>query len=211
MRQYSGLDRFLSAVDEGCRVAFGFDTEPHLTPEECEEDSSLSDRQRRHSASLMRVNHAGEVAAQGLYHGQALTAHSTETESYMRKGAHEEKRHLLWCAERLHALHSRPSLLTPVWYWGSFGIGCLAGLMGDRWSLGFIKETEDQVVEHLSSHLRLAPCHDQKTIDVIERIRTDELEHAKAAATAGAHELPTALKKLMQKTAKIMTGTAWYF
>ena len=211
MRHYSLFDRLLSALDEGCRVVNHFGTVQTESMDESEERSLLTERQRKHSAGLMRVNHAGEVAAQGLYQGQALTARSDKTSAYMRNGAHQEMQHLLWCAERLRALDSRPSVLTPFWYWGSFGIGCLAGLMGDRWSLSFIKETEDQVVAHLSSHLQRVPCSDRETIGVIERIKADELEHARAASAAGAMDLPAPIKSLMRGASKIMTKSAYCF
>ena len=211
MRQYSAFDRWLISVDEGCKLMAGFYARPDSSHQEPAEQPSLTEQERRHSAALMRVNHAGEIAAQGLYQGQALTARSTARWAYMRSSAHQEEQHLRWCAERLQALHSHPSVLTPLWYCGSFGIGCLAGLMGDRWSLGFMKETEDQVVEHLSAHLQRAPCQDKKTIDIIERIKIDEAEHAQAASAAGGADVPIAVKKLMRYTAKIMTSSAYYF
>ncbi len=211
MRDYSPFDRFIEVADEALKAIVGpASTGRELPGREFEEETLSADEKDR-SARLMRINHAGEIAAQGLYHGQALTARGKETAARMRHNAHEEPDHLAWCEQRLDQLGGRTSLLAPLWYAGSFAIGAAAGLAGDRWSLGFVKETEDQVVRHLESHLTEAPVRDKATLAVIEQIKRDETEHASAAEQAGAHELPRPVKSLMRMTAKVMTTTAYYF
>lgn len=164
--------------------------------------------QRRHTAGLMRVNHAGEIAAQGLYHGQALTARNPANRALLEQAAREESDHLAWCRQRLGELGDRPSLLDPVWYAGSFAIGALAGLAGDRHSLGFVAETERQVERHLDNHLAQVPAEDGRTRAILEQMRTDEQTHGRLAAQAGGTELPRPVQRLMRATAKVMTGTS---
>ena len=171
---------------------------------------TLSDSERRHSAALMRVNHAGEIAAQALYHGQALVARSAATRDLLLKAAHEETDHLAWCETRLKELDSRPSLLNPLWYVGSFTIGAMAALLGDRTSLGFVVETERQVEGHLNEHLaRLSP-DDVRSRAILQTMRTDEIAHGMSAKAAGGAELPSPIRSLMRSTARIMTGTAYW-
>ncbi|HZT00737.1 MAG TPA: 2-polyprenyl-3-methyl-6-methoxy-1,4-benzoquinone monooxygenase [Steroidobacteraceae bacterium] len=171
---------------------------------------SLSDSERRHSAGLMRVNHAGEIAAQALYHGQALVARSTATRDLLLKAAHEETDHLAWCETRLKELDSRPSLLNPLWYAGSFAIGAMAALLGDRTSLGFVVETERQVEGHLNEHLaRLSP-DDARSRAILQTMRTDEIAHGMSAKAAGGAELPSPIRSLMRRTARLMTSTAYW-
>lgn len=172
--------------------------------------TELGDGARRHAAALMRVNHAGEIAAQALYHGQALTAREAAVQGRLYQAAGEENDHLAWCERRLHELGSRPSRLAPLWYCGSLTIGALAGLAGDKWSLGFIAETENQVVEHLDGHFSQLPEQDAASRKVIAQMRRDEARHASEALKAGGESLPSPVKKLMQGTAKIMTSTAYY-
>ena len=171
---------------------------------------ALSDTEKRHSAALMRVNHAGEIAAQALYHGQALMARSTTTRELLLKAAREETDHLAWCETRLKELDSRPSLLNPLWYAGSFVIGAVAAFLGDRTSLGFVVETERQVEGHLNEHLaRLSP-DDARSRAILQTMRTDEIAHGMSAKAAGGAELPSPVRALMRNTARLMTRTAYW-
>jgi ubiquinone biosynthesis monooxygenase Coq7 len=157
----------------------------------------------------MRVNHAGEIAAQGLYQGHAAVAREAAVSAQMRQSAEEEFDHLAWCEERLAELDAKPSMLNPLWYGGSFAIGAASGLLGDKWSLGFIKETERQVCEHLSSHLQRLPDEDARSRAIVAQMRREEQEHGDKADAAGAAELPRPVKDLMRLTSKLMTGTAY--
>jgi len=158
----------------------------------------------------MRVNHAGEIAAQALYHGQALVARSEATRELLLKAAREESDHLAWCETRLRELDSRPSLLNPLWYAGSFALGALAALMGDRTSLGFVVETERQVEGHLDEHLARLPAGDSRSRAILQTMRTDEMAHGASARAGGATELPSAVGALMRRTARVMTSTAYW-
>jgi ubiquinone biosynthesis monooxygenase Coq7 len=171
---------------------------------------ALSDAERRESAALMRVNHAGEVAAQALYHGQALVSRSAATRNMLLKASREEADHLAWCETRLKELGSRPSLLNPLWYLGSFAIGALAAATGDRTSLGFVVETERQVEGHLDEHLARLPSGDTRSRAILNVMRTDEIEHGAAAKTAGASELPAPVRVLMRHAARVMTTAAYW-
>jgi ubiquinone biosynthesis monooxygenase Coq7 len=181
-----------------------------LTRETQDRRAALADGERRTSAALMRVNHAGEIAAQALYHGQALVARSTATRDLLLKAAHEETDHLAWCETRLKELDSRPSLLNPLWYAGSFAIGAMAALLGDRTSLGFVVETERQVEGHLDQHLARLPPDDARSRVILETMRSDEIAHGMTAKAAGAAELPTPVRVLMRSTARVMTSTAYW-
>jgi 3-demethoxyubiquinol 3-hydroxylase len=172
--------------------------------------ATLSDADRRKSAALMRVNHSGEVAAQALYHGQALISRSAATQNLLLKAAHEEADHLAWCETRLKELDSRPSLLNPVWYCGSFAIGALAAAAGDRTSLGFVVETERQVEGHINEHLTRLPADDARSRAILNVMRTDEIEHGATAKAAGASELPGPVRALMRRVAKVMTTAAYW-
>lgn len=172
---------------------------PGSVPEEAE---------RRHTAGLMRVNHAGEIAAQGLYHGQALVARDPAIRVLLEQAAREESDHLAWCEQRLGELRDRPSLLDPLWYAGSFVIGALAGLASDRTSLGFVAETERQVERHLDGHLGQIPATDTRSRAILEQMRADEKSHGELARRAGAADLPRPVQQLMQATARVMTSTA---
>lgn len=173
--------------------------------------SSLSKAERKHIAGLMRVNHSGEVCAQALYQGQALTAKLEHVREKMIAAAAEEVEHLAWCEQRLRELGSRPSVSNPLWYLGSFTLGALAGLAGDRFSLGFVAETERQVSLHLQKHLQSLPPQDLKTKAVLERMLEDESHHAETALMAGGLPLPEIIRQGMQKSSKLMTETTYYF
>lgn len=175
-----------------------------------EEQHELSESERRHSAGLMRVNHAGEIAAQALYNGQALIARDAAVREHLYTAANEENDHLAWCERRLSELHSHPSRLAPLWYCGSLSIGALAGAIGDRWSLGFIAETEKQVVDHLDGHFDELPASDASSRKIVRQMREDEERHAQDATAAGGRELPPPIQGLMKLTAKLMTTTAYY-
>lgn len=169
----------------------------------------LDEAARRHAAGLMRVNHAGEVAAQALYHGQAMTARNPSTRQHLLAAAEEEAQHLHWCEQRLQELGDQPSRLRPLWYAGSYAIGAVAGLAGDRWSLGFVHETERQVAEHLDEHLHQLPEQDGQSRDIVRRMRDDEVRHGAEAEAAGGRPLPQVLRQLMRRVAGLMKFGAY--
>ncbi len=208
-RVLSPLDRLLELADTGLRSSFARPASARPTPGN-PGISPASPGRRRHVAGLMRVNHAGEIAAQGLYHGQALTARSPVTREALRRAADEEGDHLAWCRDRLDELGSRPSLLNPIWYAGSVAIGALAGLCGDRASLGFMAETERQVEGHLAEHLERLPADDERSRAIIEKMQADEIGHGQAAIAAGGDALPEPVPRLMRMAARVMTGTAYW-
>ena len=209
-RDYSPVDKFLMHLDTGLRTVFG---RPRVTerpnPAEDVAEADLTEAEKDLAGRLMRINHAGEVAAQGLYEGQALTARLAEVRDKMERAAMEENDHLAWCESRINQLGSHKSLLNPLWYGGSLAIGAIAGLAGDKWSLGFVTETERQVVRHLDSHLAQLSEKDQKSRVILEQMKEDEGQHATTALHAGGAELPTSIKKLMTLTSKVMTKTAF--
>ena len=174
------------------------------TPAEAQEPH-ISNEEKRLAAGLMRVNHAGEMAAQALYQGQSQTARDRELSEKLKYASIEESDHLNWCRKRLQELDERPSLLDPLWYAGSFAIGMAAGIAGDRWSLGFLAETEHQVVRHLDSHLQRLPAADSRSRAIVEQMKIDEQGHADVAENLGAAELPQPVKQLMKLTSKVMT------
>ncbi|MFT5258469.1 MAG: ubiquinone biosynthesis monooxygenase Coq7 [Saprospiraceae bacterium] len=211
--EYSPTDKLIMRVDEALVTIFGSPKKaarPYPTDTQSHEKTTaeLSDAEKQHAAALMRVNHAGEVCAQALYQSQALTARSAHVKETMQQAALEENDHLAWCAQRIDELGGQKSLLNPIWYAGSFGIGTVAGLAGDKWSLGFIAETERQVVKHLESHLNDLPEKDTQSRAVVEQMRLDEADHATQAVAAGASELPKPIKQLMGFASKLMTNTA---
>lgn len=209
-RDYSPLDRLLVRAQRALEQAVPPASEPaRPNPAGGSADGALDDAARRHAAGLMRVNHAGEVAAQALYRGHALVAQSAEIKAHMLAAADEERDHLHWCEQRLAELGEKPSRLDPLWFAGSFAIGAAAGLAGDRWSLGFVEETEKQVAEHLSGHLEKLPEADTRSRAVIEAMRADEQRHGAEAAAAGAHPLPGPVRALMRAVARVMTRTAY--
>lgn len=209
-RDLTPLDRLLAGIDNALRtVASPVGRSARQNPAGDIPAADLDPGQRQHSAGLMRVNHAGEIAAQGLYQGHAAVARSPEIEEQMQRAATEELDHLAWCEQRLSELDSRPSRLSPLWYAGSFAIGAASGVLGDRWSLGFIAETENQVCEHLSAHLDRLPERDARSRAIVERMREEEKAHGEDAVNAGAADLPLPIKRLMRLTAKVMTTTAY--
>jgi len=207
----SSLDNLVINFDQALRTVFGkpLATE-RANPANNLEDVALSDEEKRLSIGLMRVNHCGEVAAQALYQGQALTAKMTDIRETMTRCAREENDHLVWCEQRVTELGGRVSVLNPLWYLGSFVIGATAGAAGDKYSLGFVAETEKQVVAHLEEHLQQLPLDDQKSRAIIAQMLVDEGHHAVTALKAGGGILPTPIRWMMRQTAKVMTTTAFW-
>jgi ubiquinone biosynthesis monooxygenase Coq7 len=201
-------DRLIAAVDQGLRAVAAPPVSTRSSPAADMAEPALSADERSTSAALMRVNHAGEIAAQALYSGQALFARSPATEAVLSNAAREERDHLAWCAARIHELGGRTSLLTPVWYAGSFAIGVLAGLRADAESLGFVSETERQVEAHLRDHLQRLPAHDEKSAAILSRMAEDEMHHGTTAALAGGAELPTAIRGCMKVGGEILRRIA---
>ena len=205
------IDLLINEVDKGLKYSTqNYQTESRPYPADNIEQDSLNEFEKNHSAGLMRVNHSGEVCAQALYRGQALTAKLGDTRAKMEQAASEELDHLSWCNKRLEDLNNKPSLLIPFWDGMSFSIGAVAGLIGDKWSLGFVHETEEQVVKHLDGHLDKLSKKDLKTKAVIEQMRIDEEQHSHDALEAGAEILPDEIKNLMSKFAKVMTNSSYH-
>lgn len=210
-RRYSLIDRVIAQVDVGIQTLFGSPSGTGRTsPAEGLPEPDLSKQERRHTARLMRVNHCGEICAQALYQGQAITARNPALRQALEHAAVQENDHLAWCEARLLRLGSHVSYLNPLFYIGSLGIGALAGATGDRWSLGFLAQTEEQVVQHLSKHLQRLPQQDQPSRAIVDQMRLDEGDHATAAIEAGAAPLPEPLRRLMRLSARAMTGTTYW-
>ncbi|EGV19281.1 2-polyprenyl-3-methyl-6-methoxy-1,4-benzoquinone monooxygenase [Thiocapsa marina] len=210
-RRLTPIDQVLINADHALRTLFGRpQTTERTNPAEGIPEAELTDEQRRHVARLMRINHTGEVCAQALYQGQALTAKLPDTRKRLERSAKEENDHLAWCAARLEDLGDRKSLLNPLWYAGSFAMGAAAGLAGDKWSLGFVVETERQVEDHLDEHLEQIPIDDEKTRTILEQMKADEVHHAQIAHAAGGAELPAPVRAAMRMTSKMMTGTVYW-
>lgn len=209
MHQPAPIDRFILTADSALQTLFG---RPRITergyPATSVEEAELTEAEKEEAGRLMRVNHVGEVCAQALYQSQALTARTAETRDKMHRAAMEENDHLDWCENRINEVGGRKSWLNPLWYAGSFAIGTVAGIAGDRWNLGFVVETERQVVKHLSEHLERLPDHDARSRAIVSQMRIDEGEHATAALEAGAAELPKPVKQGMQQMSKVMTRIA---
>jgi ubiquinone biosynthesis monooxygenase Coq7 len=210
------LDTFISAADRALRALLAPPAAGRPLPVQKTKEKpdalplpALSPDDRRESAALMRVNHAGEVAAQALYHAQALFARNAKVRDFMLHAAREETDHLAWCETRLKELGARPSVLNPLWYAGSFGIGALAALLGDRASLGFVAETERQVEGHLKDHLERLPPDDLRSRAIVEAMCHDEVGHGREAQSAGAASLPGPVRELMRRTARVMTHTSY--
>jgi 3-demethoxyubiquinol 3-hydroxylase len=203
------LDRLLLAADNALRALFAPPTAARAVPD-LPPARDLADQDRRHAAGLMRVNHAGEIAAQGLYHGGAFLARNEPTRDFMLKAAREEGDHLAWCESRLHELHASPSKLNPLWYAGSFAIGATAALLGDRVNLGFVTATERQVETHLADHLQQLPDGDDRSRRIVAIMQQDEIAHADSAQRAGALEFPQPVRAAMRLTSQIMTRSAYW-
>lgn len=180
-----------------------------IYPAESIEETPLSAQEKKHIAGLMRVNHAGEVCAQALYQGQALTARQAMVKEEMQRAANEELDHLAWCHRRLKEVDSHTSYLDPVWYLGALSLGLIAGTLGDRWSLAFLAETEEQVAAHLDSHREKLPVNDQKSLAIIAQMHADEAKHRDMAIEKGAAELPSIIKQAMRLSARLMTTLAY--
>lgn len=209
-RHLTPLDRFIVGINDALQtIAVPASRASRANPADGIDDAELDSRQKLHAAGLMRVNHAGEMAAQGLYQGHAAVARDEEVSKQMHEAAEEEFDHLAWCEQRLSELESAPSKLNPLWYAGSFAIGAASGLFGDKWSLGFIAETERQVCEHLSGHLQRLPDDDQRSRAIVKQMRNEEQQHGDNADAAGAADLPRPVKDLMRLTSKVMTKTAY--
>ncbi|MDX1554858.1 MAG: 2-polyprenyl-3-methyl-6-methoxy-1,4-benzoquinone monooxygenase [Xanthomonadales bacterium] len=209
-RVFTPLDRLISALDEALRISGGTAPLPQrANPAEGVEGLDLDETQRQHVAGLMRVNHAGEICAQALYAGQAMTARNPEVAEKMQQAADEEIDHLAWCESRLTELDDRPSVLNPLWYAGSFAIGAVAGLAGDRWSLGFLKETERQVEAHLEDHMGQLPEADTRSRAILDQMKQDEASHAEMAEAAGGAELPETIRRAMALASGVMKTLAY--
>lgn len=211
-RYYTPVDALLINLDQAVRTLLG---RPAATGRpspaaSCAPSAELQSTGRLLAARLMRVNHTGEVCAQALYQGQALTARLDTVRDRMERATGEENDHLAWCEARLKELDSHPSILNPLFYAGAFTIGALAGKAGDRWSLGFVAETERQVVRHLDSHLSRLPASDLRSRAILERMKEDEARHAADALAAGGARLPLPVRLLMNGVSKVMTGTTYW-
>ena len=205
---FTVLDRVICAADDALRTLAATATASRPMPSG-EAQGELSESERRHVCGLMRVDHAGEVCAQALYAGQALMARDPGVRATLARAANEERDHLAWCAQRLEELGSAPSALSPVWFAGSFLLGVASGAAGDRWSMGFLVETERQVERHLDGHLGSLPPQDQKSRAILEQMREDEISHAQAGQSMGARELPLAVQRAMGIVSRVMTATAY--
>ena len=210
-RAFSPADILITHADRVLRTLAGHaKTTGRENPADAIEDNELNDDEAKLSAQLMRVNHAGEVAAQALYQGQSLTARNKAVQEKLTQAAEEENDHLAWCRKRLNQLGEKTSVLDPAWYIGSLAIGATAGLAGDKWSLGFLAETEKQVVQHIDSHLEKLPDNDHKTRAILEQMHDDENQHATTAIEQGGVELPKPIKQGMRFVSKVMTKTSFW-
>jgi len=209
-RNLTPFDRIIAGLDAALRtVNSGPTRAARPNPAEGIEESVLTDAEKAHAAGLMRVNHAGEIAAQGLYQGHAAVARDADIEAQMKEAADEELDHLAWCEQRLTELESGPSVLKPLWYAGSFAIGAASGVLGDKWSLGFIEETERQVSEHLTGHLDGLPENDARSRAIVTQMRDEEDIHGENAHKAGAAKLPMPVREIMKGVAWVMKSAAY--
>ena len=210
MRQYTGIDKFIHSFDQALRSLVPGTTTAHRENPSSDVETKLAVSEARHVAGLMRVNHSGEVCAQALYHGQALTAKLPNVRHEMEQAAVEEQDHLAWCEDRLKELDSHTSLLNPVWYGLSFGMGALAGIAGDKYSLGFVAETERQVSLHLEDHIKQLPAQDDRSRKILVQMNEDELQHRDTALNDGGVDLPAPVRITMTAISKLMTKTSYY-
>jgi ubiquinone biosynthesis monooxygenase Coq7 len=204
------IDQLINTFDTGLRTLFAASTAARPRPDASIDEPALNDKSKQHAAALMRINHVGEVCAQALYSGQALTSKNPNIVKALAHAAAEETDHLAWCEARINELGGRKSMLNPLWYAGSFTLGAVAGAMGDKWNLGFLAETEKQVSNHLQNHLNQLDETDIKTRTIVEQMQQDEAGHAAEATQLGAAELPAPVKAGMQMVSTIMTKTAYY-
>ncbi|AWQ03984.1 2-polyprenyl-3-methyl-6-methoxy-1,4-benzoquinone monooxygenase [Bordetella bronchiseptica] len=210
-RRAGPLDGLIGEIDRALRVLSGAATAARPYPAQAPEaPDALSEREKRHAAGLMRVNHVGEVCAQALYRGQAAACREPAARELLRQAAAEEVDHLAWCNERLRELGSRPSLLNPFWYTGSFALGVLASYAGVPRNLGFMAETERQVEAHLDGHLRTLPVQDRRSRDIVQKMKEDEAQHRASAERAGGVPLPAPVRGAMRAMSKVMTSTAYW-
>jgi ubiquinone biosynthesis monooxygenase Coq7 len=210
LRRLSRFDRAIVEIERALSTSFGTRPEAsRASPAGSIADSGLDDVQRRHAAGLMRINHAGEVCAQALYSGQAAVARDAATREQLLQAAAEETDHLAWCDERLKELSSRPSVLNPLWYAGSFAIGAVAALVDDRVSLGFVVETEQQVEAHLGEHLDSLPQADARSRAIVAQMQADEARHGRMAKASGGIDLPAPIPTLMRFAASVMKVVAY--
>ncbi|MBP8294725.1 MAG: 2-polyprenyl-3-methyl-6-methoxy-1,4-benzoquinone monooxygenase [Burkholderiales bacterium] len=203
------MDDLIVGFDRALRTLASASTSVRPYPAEQAESADLGEDEMAHAAGLMRVNHSGEICAQALYSGQAMTASNPALKGELDQAAREETEHLAWTERRLEELGARTSLLNPLWYAGSFAMGAIAGLAGDRWNLGFLSETERQVEQHLGGHLDTLPQGDARSRAIVSQMRTDEGRHAQMAEDRGAARLPLPIRAVMRMTAKVMTTTAY--
>ncbi|MGN2248892.1 2-polyprenyl-3-methyl-6-methoxy-1,4-benzoquinone monooxygenase [Frateuria edaphi] len=208
-RTLSPFDRLLTGIERALETVAGAPEPARPSPAEDMEDAPLDEQERRHAAGLMRINHTGEVCAQALYDGQAALARDDDTRRHLQHAADEETDHLAWCAQRLRELDSRPSLLNPLWYAGSYAIGAAAALVGDKVSLGFVVETERQVEAHLEDHLQRLPPQDERSRAVLAQMQADEVRHADNAKARGGIDLPFPIPGLMHLSSLVMKGVAY--
>ena len=204
------LDNLIVGFDKGLRTLFSEAHSVRAHPDENIAEFELSGVEKSKSAALMRINHCGEICAQALYQGQALTARDPEIQRKLSEAAQEETEHLAWTARRVHELGGHISVLNPLWYGSSLAIGAVAGALGDKWNLGFLAETERQVGAHLQSHLNKLPGNDYKSRAIVKQMYTDETQHAEMALGLGASELPLSVKLLMKLSGAVMTRTAYW-
>ena len=203
------LDRFIIEFDKGLRTLLSEAHSVRPYPDADVAEAPLDEAEKNQAAALMRVNHSGEICAQALYQGQALTARDPFVQQKLKQAAEEETEHLAWTAHRVHELGGHLSVLNPLWYTGSLVMGAFAGLLGDKWNLGFLAETEQQVGHHLQSHLEKLPATDEKSRAIVAQMYTDEIGHADMAMNLGGAQLPEPAKKLMKLNGKVMTGVAY--
>ena len=204
------LDKLIVEFDQGLRTLFAKAHSTRPAPDEGVPEAKLPAREKNMAAALMRVNHSGEVCAQALYRGQALTARNAEVQKKLNQAAQEETEHLAWTARRVQDLGGHLSLLNPLWYGGSFAMGALAGKLGDKWNLGFLAETERQVEAHLHSHLERLPQQDEKSRAIVEQMVVDEIRHGQTATALGGADMPAPVKLAMKASAKVMTGATYW-